>query len=122
MTNIGYCPKCHSKNIVCVPDNPGRHASRNNIGTYPLGTKIPSYHNMAKEAGRSPETVRKAIRELHNFAHCCLGFSVTFAYASLTKNTSRKHLLNNYDYSYNQTRKVCCCTASYRALWIIIFF
>ncbi len=33
-------------------------------GIYQLGTKLPSYLNIAKEAGSSPETVRKAIREL----------------------------------------------------------
>lgn len=33
-------------------------------GTYQLGAKLPSYLNIAKEAGSSPETVRKAIREL----------------------------------------------------------
>lgn len=35
-------------------------------GIYPLGAKLPSYLNIAKEAGSSPETVRKAIRELQN--------------------------------------------------------
>lgn len=33
-------------------------------GTYQLGAKLPSYLNIAKEAGSSPETVRKAIKEL----------------------------------------------------------
>lgn len=33
-------------------------------GIYPLGSKLPSYIDIAKEAGSSPETVRKAIREL----------------------------------------------------------
>lgn len=33
-------------------------------GEYALGTKLPSYIEIAKEAGSSPETVRKAIREL----------------------------------------------------------
>ncbi len=33
-------------------------------GIYQLGTKLPSYFNIAKEAGSSPETVRKAIWEL----------------------------------------------------------
>lgn len=31
---------------------------------YALGAKLPSYIDLAKEAGSSPETVRKAIREL----------------------------------------------------------
>lgn len=31
---------------------------------YTLGGKLPSYIELAKEAGSSPETVRKAIREL----------------------------------------------------------
>ena len=33
-------------------------------GEYALGTKLPSYIEIAKEAGSSPETVRKAIRKL----------------------------------------------------------
>ena len=33
-------------------------------GKYALGAKLPSYIDLAKEAGSSPETVRKAIREL----------------------------------------------------------
>lgn len=33
-------------------------------GEYALGDKLPSYIDFAKEAGSSPETVRKAIREL----------------------------------------------------------
>ena len=33
-------------------------------GEYALGAKLPSYINLAKEAGSSPETVRKAFREL----------------------------------------------------------
>lgn len=33
-------------------------------GQYQLGEKIPSYQVLAKEAGSSPETVRKAICEL----------------------------------------------------------
>ncbi len=33
-------------------------------GTYQLGTKLPSYLNIAKEAGSSPETARKAVKEL----------------------------------------------------------
>ena len=31
---------------------------------YELGSKLPSYIDLAKEAGSSPETVRKAFREL----------------------------------------------------------
>ena len=33
-------------------------------GEYALGAKLPSFIDLAKEAGSSPETVRKAIREL----------------------------------------------------------
>ena len=33
-------------------------------GIYPPGSKLPAYLALAKEAGSSPETVRKAIREL----------------------------------------------------------
>lgn len=33
-------------------------------GTYPLGSKLPSYTTLATEAGCGPETVRNAIIEL----------------------------------------------------------
>ena len=33
-------------------------------GEYVMGAKLPSYINIAKEAGSSPETVRKAVRVL----------------------------------------------------------
>ena len=33
MKNSSCCPKCHSENIVRVPDHPARHASGNNIYT-----------------------------------------------------------------------------------------
>lgn len=36
-------------------------------GTYQLGEKLPSYIKIAKEAGSSPETVRKAFRELQQY-------------------------------------------------------
>ena len=33
MKHAGLCPKCGSRDIVRVPDNPYRHASGNNIYT-----------------------------------------------------------------------------------------
>nr|WP_326126653.1 hypothetical protein [uncultured Oscillibacter sp.] len=33
MKNGAPCPKCGSRQVVRVPDNPGRHASGNNIYT-----------------------------------------------------------------------------------------
>ena len=33
MKNSGRCPKCGSMDIVCVPDNPRRYTSGNNIYT-----------------------------------------------------------------------------------------
>lgn len=39
MKHTRCCPKCHSDNIVRVPDNPGRYASGNN--TITLFGKIP---------------------------------------------------------------------------------
>ena len=33
-------------------------------GEYAMGAKLPSYIDLAKQAGSSPETVRKAFREL----------------------------------------------------------
>lgn len=38
-------------------------------GTYRLGSKLPSYINIAKEAGSSPETVRKALFGIRNLAN-----------------------------------------------------
>ena len=37
-------------------------------GKYRTGDKMPSYTELAKEAGSSPETVRKAIRELQQYS------------------------------------------------------
>ena len=37
-------------------------------GEYALGAKLPSFVDLAKEAGSSPETVRKAIRELQQYS------------------------------------------------------
>ena len=36
-------------------------------GKYRTGDKMPSYTELAKEAGSSPETVRKAFRELQHY-------------------------------------------------------
>ena len=36
-------------------------------GEYAMGAKLPSYINLAKQAGSSPETVRKAFGELCRF-------------------------------------------------------
>ena len=36
MKNTHACPKCGGREIVRVPDNPGRHASGNNIYTSSL--------------------------------------------------------------------------------------
>ena len=43
MKNTFLCPKCSSRHIVRVPDNPGRHASGNNIYTssFTLFKKVP---------------------------------------------------------------------------------
>lgn len=43
MKNAHICPKCGSRDIVRVPDNPRRHASGNNIytSTLTLLGKIP---------------------------------------------------------------------------------
>lgn len=35
-------------------------------GTYALGSKLPSYLLLAKEAGSSPDTIRKALWKLQN--------------------------------------------------------
>lgn len=53
MRNTESCPKCHSKNIVRMSDNPGRHASGNNIytTTMPLIEKIPVIRYVCYDCG-----------------------------------------------------------------------
>ncbi|MCI9082637.1 MAG: hypothetical protein HFI70_10125 [Lachnospiraceae bacterium] len=53
MKNTGCCPKCNSRNIVRVPDNPGRHASGNNIytTTMTLIGKIPVIRYVCCDCG-----------------------------------------------------------------------
>lgn len=43
MKNTAACPKCSSRDVVRVPDRPGRYASGNNIytSTLTLSGKIP---------------------------------------------------------------------------------
>ena len=55
-------------------------------GEYALGSKLPSYIDLAKEAGSSPETVRKAIRELQRHGvveKTRLGYFVTSDHAAI---------------------------------------
>lgn len=53
MRDTGRCPKCHSGNIVRVPDNPNRHASGNNIytTTMTLFRKIPVIRYVCCDCG-----------------------------------------------------------------------
>lgn len=53
MKNAKCCPKCNSRNIVRVPDNPGRHASGNNIytSTFTLMKKIPVIRYVCCDCG-----------------------------------------------------------------------
>lgn len=56
-------------------------------GEYELGSKLPSYIDLAKEAGSSPETVRKAVRELQQngvVEKTRLGYFVTSDHAPIT--------------------------------------
>lgn len=56
-------------------------------GEYELGSKLPSYIDLAKEAGSSPETVRKAVRELQQngvVEKTRLGYFVTSDQAPIT--------------------------------------
>lgn len=53
MKNTRCCSKCHSESIVRVPDNPGRHASGNNIytTTMTLIGKIPVIRYVCCDCG-----------------------------------------------------------------------
>lgn len=53
MKNSRCCPKCHSTNIVRVPDNAYRHASGNNIytTTMTLIGKIPVIRYVCCDCG-----------------------------------------------------------------------
>ena len=56
-------------------------------GEYAMGAKLPSYIDLAKQAGSSPETVRKAIRELQRngvVEKTRLGYFVTSDHAPIT--------------------------------------
>lgn len=61
MKNTGCCPKCHSRNIVRVPDNPNRHASGNNIytTTMTLFGKIPVIRYVCCDCGYVENWVEK---------------------------------------------------------------
>lgn len=53
MKNTNCCPKCRSRNIVRIPDNPYRHASGNNIYTssFTLTGKIPVIRYVCCDCG-----------------------------------------------------------------------
>ena len=56
-------------------------------GEYALGAKLPSYIDIAKQAGSSPETVRKAIRGLQQYGvieKTWWGYFVTSDKAAIT--------------------------------------
>lgn len=53
MKNTHTCPKCGSKDIVRIPDHPGRYASGNNIytSTFTLMDKIPVIRYVCCDCG-----------------------------------------------------------------------
>lgn len=72
----------------------------------PIGKKLPSYIYIAKEAGSSPETVRKALRELQRHGvieKTRLGYFVT---SDETKVISFRHqYLTSIEKEYLDARK-----------------
>ena len=70
MKNTKCCPKCHSGNIVRVPDNPSRHASGNNIytTTITLFGKIPVIRYVCCDCGYVENWVEKR-QELDEIKH-----------------------------------------------------
>lgn len=75
-------------------------------GEYTIGKKLPSYIYIAKEAGSSPETVRKALRELQRHGvieKTRLGYFVT---SDETKVISFRHqYLASIEKEYLDARK-----------------
>ena len=67
-------------------------------GEYGLGTKMPSYTELSKTAGSSPETVRKAFSEL-----CRLGLIDKTRYG--------------YFVTSNRTGRCSRCAAWWRSTW-----
>ena len=61
MKTTHICPKCHSQNIVRVPDNHYRHASGNNIytTTHTLIGKIPVIRYVCCDCGYVENWVEK---------------------------------------------------------------
>ncbi len=53
MKNTKRCPKCSSREIIRVPDNPGRYASGNNIytSTVTLWKKVPVIRYVCLDCG-----------------------------------------------------------------------
>lgn len=88
MKNSKCCPKCHSENIVRVPDNPARYASGNNIYTtnMTLFGKIPVIRYVCCNCGyvenwvenqHELNEIKKAFGYLHALS---LFFWLYFAY------------------------------------------
>lgn len=69
MRNANACPKCGSRRIVRVPDDPRRHASGNNIYTTraTLLGKIPVIRYVCRDCGYVENWVEER-RELEKLA------------------------------------------------------
>lgn len=75
-------------------------------GEYALGAKLPSYIDLAKEAGSSPETVRKSIRELQEYGvieKTRRGYFVTSDEATVT--AFRERYLASIEEEYHNALK-----------------
>ena len=53
MKQKGVCPKCGSRQLLRVPDHPGRYASGNNIytTTFTLAGKVPVIRYVCLDCG-----------------------------------------------------------------------
>lgn len=62
MKNTGTCPKCGGRELVRIPDTPGRYASGNNIytSTLTLMGKIPVIRYVCANCGYVEEWVETA--------------------------------------------------------------
>lgn len=70
-------------------------------GTYPLGSKLMTYPTLAKEAGSSPETVRRAFQELQRHGIIeknRLGYFVTSSYEKVLEYRDRYLAVIEHEY------------------------
>ena len=74
-------------------------------GEYALGAKLPSFIDLAKEAGSSPETVRKAFRELQQHGVIVKTWRYFVASEETAISSFRQQYLATIEKEYLEQRK-----------------